>query len=260
MSREVPPPARVGEGSIERPSGSEAGARPSPPDPGDEPPRPHPRVAEPEPKGSGVAILLAAAAVLAAALVGRASLLASSSSGLWQQAVRIEVKRAAAVVEDIRFVYASEAPVAFSIVAANVRAEEYRTMAEGLPPGESSVLRRHATGQETVAEALTESSDIAKENRYATDEGGFDLALRLIDVRNQNLDLVALDPDAVQEDGDRTSRHARLTMATTIPVAVAFLSGALAQAFARRRRLFIALGILFLGAGLALAVAVEVIA
>jgi hypothetical protein len=46
--------------------------------------------------GRGLAILLALAALFAATLGARASLLSSNASGYWQQAVRQEIKAAAA--------------------------------------------------------------------------------------------------------------------------------------------------------------------
>lgn len=208
-------------------------------------------------EGNGVAIVLALTAVLAAVLAGRASLVSSSASGSWQSAVRSEVKRAAAAIEDIRYTYTTEAPVAFSFARANILSEEFRSRAEGLPADAASRLRQEAAAQAAVIDNLAGAAE-SVDARYATDDGGFDIALRLSDNRSANPDLVTVDPGRPQKAGDRASRHARLTMATTIPVAVAFLCGALAQGVPRRRRPFILLGIAFLAIGLVAASVVEV--
>lgn len=73
------------------------------------------------PGGRGLAVLLAVSALFAGAIGARTSLFASNASGPWQQAVRHEVKAAAAAVGDIRFVYGDEASQAFRAVEASVR-------------------------------------------------------------------------------------------------------------------------------------------
>lgn len=55
-------------------------------------------------RGLGQAALLAAAAVLAAVLFGYASFVSAGASDNWQQALRTEIKRSAAIAEDVRYV------------------------------------------------------------------------------------------------------------------------------------------------------------
>ena len=208
--------------------------------------------------GSGIAILLAATAVVAAVVAGRASLLSSGASGAWQQAVRQQVQQAAAAVEDVRYVYGSEAPIAFLIARSNVQAEEYSAAADGLPADVAARLELEADVKRRFVESITEASFIARDPTYAREDGGFDIALRLRDVRNENPDLLRVDPNVPQATGDRASLRARMMMVATVPVAVAFLWGALGQAIPRRRRAFIVLGIAFLVIGLIGAVGVEV--
>jgi hypothetical protein len=215
---------------------------------------------EERPGGRGLALLLAAAAVVAAVVGARASLLGSSASGNWQQAVRQEVKAAAAIVEDIRFVYGPEAGQAFRAVEAAVRAEEYRAAAEQQVGLARAVLLAEASAQDQLRDILIGVSEVAKDPKYARDDGGFDLGLRLRDMRDRYPDLVALRPDDPQSAGDRLARQAVGEAAVTIPVALTFLFGALAQGFRRRRRIFLALGAVALAGGIVAAGFVELTA
>jgi len=215
---------------------------------------------EERPGGRGLAVLLAAAAVVAAVVGARASLLGSSASGNWQQAVRQEVKAAAATVEDIRFVYGPEAGQAFRAVEAAVRAEEYRAAAEQATGVARSVLLAEAAAQEQLREILASVSEVAKDPKYGRDDGGYDLGLRLRDMRDRFPDLVALRPDDPQAVGDRLAKQALGETAITIPVALTFLFGALAQGFHRRRRLFLVLGTVALAGGIVAAAFVELTA
>lgn len=211
-------------------------------------------------RGRGLAVLLAAAAVAAAALGARASLLSSAASGDWQQAVRQEVKAAAAAVEDIRFVYGDEAAQSYRVVEATIRAQEYRAAAEEQTGPARSVLLAEAATQDQLRQVLVSAAPITQDRRYARDDGGYDLGLRLADQRNRNPDLVAIRPDDPQAGGDRRARQARLEIAATIPIALTFMFGSLAQAFGRRRRVFLALGTAALVAGLIAAVGIELTA
>jgi hypothetical protein len=210
--------------------------------------------------GRGLAVLLAVAALFAGAVGARTSLLASSASGFWQQAVRQEVKAAAAAVEDIRFVYGDEASQAFRAVEATIRAEEYRAAAEGKSGVARSVLLAEAAAQDELHAILVSSSDVAKDPRYGRDDGSYDLGLRLRDVRARDPDLLAIRPDDPQAAGDRLATQAINESAVAVPVALTFLFGSLAQGFRSRRRIFIALGTVTLAAGLIVAAYVELTA
>jgi FlaG/FlaF family flagellin (archaellin) len=85
--------------------------------------------AETEVEDRTVAVLLALAAVVGIVLGGRASLVRSSATDAWQGALRQEIKRAAGAVEDVRYVYTSEAPIAFQVDEAKIRATEARRAA-----------------------------------------------------------------------------------------------------------------------------------
>jgi hypothetical protein len=197
-------------------------------------------VDEERPGGRRLALLLALAALFAGAVGARASLVASGASGHWQQAVRQEVKAAAAAVEDIRFVYGDEASQAFRAVEAAFRAEEYRLAAEQQEGLARSILLAEAAAQDQLREILISTSEVAKDPRYAREDGSYDLGLRLRDQRNRYPDLVAIRPDDPQAAGDRLAKQAIGETAVTIPIALTFLFGSLAQGFRSRRRLFLA--------------------
>lgn len=209
--------------------------------------------------GPGVAILLAASAVIAAIIAGRSAFLADGSSESWQQAVREEVKRSAAYIEDIRFVYVDEAPAAFRVTEARIRAEELRKAADKVSGQDRALLLVEAGTQANIAQGLAPGSEIATNPKYQTKDGGFDVGRRLADNRAENPELVALDPSKAQAAGDRASRKGVRLVACAILVAVAFLMGSLAQGFARLRRGFLSAGAVFAGLGLLSAVVVEVI-
>lgn len=215
---------------------------------------------EESPAGRGLALLLAVAALFAAAVGTRASLLGSDASAHRQQAVRQEVKAAAAVVEDLRFVYGDEASQAYRAIEAAIRAEEYRAAADQQTGFARSVLLAEAAAQDQLREILVGASEIAKDPKYARDDGSYDLGLRLRDMRDRYPDLVALRPDDPQAVGDRLARQAISETAVSIPVALTFLFGALAQGFRGRRRLFMALGTVALVAGLVGAAFIELTA
>jgi hypothetical protein len=231
-------------------------AVPPPPAPGAPPPTPTIE----QPSDRPLAILLGAAAILAAVLGARASFLASDSSAAWQQAVRIEVKHAAAMVEDVRFVYGDEAPQAYRVLEARVRSQAFSDAADPATGQIRAVLLAEAFTHEQVAAALEPSSELARDPRYRLPDGSVDVARRLADQRASAPDLVALDPEAAQASGDRLASHALLILAAALPLGFTFLLGALARAFPRGRRSFLLAGTAALVGSLVAALAVELVA
>ena len=209
-------------------------------------------------EGRGPAILLTAAAVAVAIVGGRASLRSADATYLWHDAVRQEVKRAAAYVEDIRFVYSSETPVALKVTEARLRQEELAKAIPTAPPTVRSLLEVEQRAQSEVAKSLAENVDLLSDPSYRTPDG-FDVARRLADARAKNPDLVALNPDIAESGGDDASDHAIRLVAVTPLIAAAFLCGSLAQGVPRRRRGWLSVGTVFLLVGVAAAVAVEVV-
>lgn len=173
---------------------------------------------------------------MAVALGARASQLSNDAGSSWQTAAREEVKSAAAATEDIRFVYQDEAPVAFTVASARIRADEAGKRAATATPEARTALRVEAAAQ---AEYVHQTAQGALEDvvgpKYRLPKGGFDAPKRLVDRRNTTPDLVRLNPDIPQREGDHLSRHAFVTILATIPAAIAFLLAALVEVFPRRR-------------------------
>ncbi len=205
-----------------------------------------------------VAVLLATAAVVAAVIGARAALLGDDGSDTWHSAVREDVKRGAAVVEDVRFVYSEEAPLAFQVSEGLLRAEESRKAAKGASELERELLETHAGAQEGVADTVGSSSALATDPEYELDNGGYDVLGRLADRRAENPDLVALDPDATERQGTELNFESSLLVAATLPAALAFMCGALAHGFPSRRRWLVPAGFALVAISLVLAIVFEV--
>jgi hypothetical protein len=214
-------------------------------------------VAEENGSERAVAILIALAAIVGVALGARATLLSSDASDTWKSAVRTEIKRAAGNVEDAHYLYVTEAPLAMQVVTARVRARELARSAETAQGVVRSVLLAEADTQRTLAEQIAKSAPPV--DQYATPKGGFDVAKRLAYQRNRYPDLVALDPDELQRDGDDLSRHSILDVLATVPAGVAFMLGAIAEAFHRRRRLLVLAGALFVVGAIVFGIVVELV-
>jgi hypothetical protein len=204
-----------------------------------------------------VAILLALAATVAAVLGARAAVVTSAASGAWQTAVREEVKRSAALVEDVRYVYAVEAAVALRAAAAAVEADELQQSSDALSEAEKAAAESEAFVRQASAEALAGAFALTEDPKYRAGDA-YDVAARLADIRNEHAELVALDPDATMDEGSADSRHGWRLVAATIPASVAFLCGSLAQGFPRNRSPLMVVGFAFLALAAATAVLVEV--
>jgi FlaG/FlaF family flagellin (archaellin) len=218
--------------------------------------RPPAQPAEAE-EGLVVAILLALAATVAAVLGARAAVVSSAASEVWQTAVREEVKRSAALVEDVRYVYAVEAAVALRAAAAAIEADELRLSAASLGDAEKPAAESEAFVRQTSADALAGVFDLTKDPRYHAGDG-YAVTARLADVRNQHPELVALDPDATMDKGSEDSRHGWRLVAATILAGIAFLFGSLAQGFPRYRLSLTVAGFAFLALAATAAILVEV--
>jgi hypothetical protein len=205
-----------------------------------------------------VAVLLACAAVVAAIIGARAAVVGDDGSDTWHSAVREDVKRDAGLVEDVRFVYSEEAPLAFQVSEGEVRADEAHEQAKGTSGLTRELLEAHAGAFEGVVRVIGGASKLAKDEDYHLDNGGYNVLQRLVDTRAENPDLVALDPDATEAEGADLSYESALMVATTLPAGLAFLCGALAHGFPSRRRWLVPLGFVLTGLSFVLFVIVEV--
>jgi hypothetical protein len=209
---------------------------------------------------SGVAILLTVAAIVAAFTGFRAATISTSASESWQSALRTEVKRSASAMDDVSYLYQTELPLATSIVQARILQAQFLAAAQGQSGALKQTLLLEANVQGQIIAALSPNSDFATKPDYALSSGGLDLAKRLADLRAQNPDLLALDPNGLEATGDALAHRAELMTMALIPTSFAAFLGVLAQAFKRRRTLLLRGGVLLLAGGAVMAVAVEVFA
>lgn len=208
----------------------------------------------------GVAVLLGMAAILAAIVGLRATALSSDASDTWQFALRTEVKRSAGALADIRYLYQAEVPPVVTILATRIREAELRAAATNETGDAADALTREADVAASVLAAVAPAYELGTHEAYALPGGGVNLGLRLSDLRSQNPGLVALDPDAIQAAGDALGAKAAAMTLPLLPIGVSALFAALAQPFAGRRRLLLAMGTGALAFGALAAVAAEVLA
>ena len=211
---------------------------------------------------AGVAILLTVAAIVAALIGVGAALTSSSASDSWQSALRTEVKRSAGAMEDVRYMYQAELPIAIRIVQARILQSELLAASQGESGATKQALLMEASVQAQIVSALEPSSVLATKAEYTLALGGLDLGKRLATLRAQNPSMLALDPDNLEATGDRLANKAELLMMALLPTSAAAFLGVLAQPFKRRRLLLLRLGsaALAVGAVMALAVYFEVLA
>jgi hypothetical protein len=216
--------------------------------------------AEPSEDGSSaVAILLAIAAIAAALVGGRAALLGDSGADALNDAVREDVRQGARIVGDVRHVYEEDAVVVHRVAQAAMLAEELERAAGTESGNARLLLEAEAAAQARLAELLSANSQIARDDvGAAVAVDGADLLEQLAAVRSERSpELAALDPDATQGEAEDDGRASALMLATTIPIAVAFLLGALAEALPRSRRVLLASGYAFVALGIIAALVVE---
>jgi hypothetical protein len=158
-------------------------------------------VASSERGHAGVALLLATAAVVAAIIGARASMVSSAASESWQSALRTEVKRSAGAMEDVRYLYQTEMPVAIRILQARLVQGELQAAAATAAGPAKQALLLEADVQAGIISGLIPNSNLAGKAAYALPSGGYDLGMRLADLRAQNPALVTLDPDSLTRNG-----------------------------------------------------------
>jgi hypothetical protein len=219
-----------------------------------------PREPTPAGTGPGVAILLAVAAVATAVIGGRAAFMSADASSNWQASVRNQVKQAAGYVEDIRYLYTVEVPQAVQVAAADAQARELTAAARASSGLNQSLLTVEQSIAANLADTLSPGFNLTADPKYQLPGGGYDIGRRLADVRNEHPDLIALDPGRIAAVGDAFALRAIRLVASAVLVAGAFLFGALAQGFRRRRALFLGAGTTLLVAGVVAAALVEVTA
>jgi hypothetical protein len=160
--------------------------------------------------------LVVAAALLATWQFGEAS-------GAYQDAVRQEIKRQTAVVEDARFVYGEEGPPAFTVAVAETRAERLRPLRNDGRPAASEYAVAAQTAFQLHRAARPDS--LLGNSTYRQDLG-YDLPRRLADIQTGSPDLYGLDPGATLQRGDSWSVAGRVSVAVGAAVVLAALCAA----------------------------------
>lgn len=150
----------------------------------------------------------------------------SQAGGAYQVAVREEIKRQTAELEDIRQVYGAEAPQAFQVASAQAEADLLRPLrydgrlaaSEYTLASQTAFGLRRSTG---MKDALFEAGR------------GYDVPRRLAEVQAESPDLYGLDPAGRLREGDRWAAWALGSLAVA---AAAVLAAVAAASVLRPRR------------------------
>jgi hypothetical protein len=211
--------------------------------------------------GNGrVAILLAIAAVAAALIGARASMISNDANDTWQSALRTAEKRSAGVMNDTQYLYEVELPIAAKALQARLVADQLASAAPGQSPDVAQALNVEAGVQGQMADTYGRQVDLSKDPKYTLPSGGFDLGKRMADIRAENADLANLDPDAIRAAGDALANKAVLLTYALLPTSFGALLGVLAQPLRRYRTWLLLGGSAATAGGVAMAIAVEVLA
>jgi hypothetical protein len=208
----------------------------------------------------GIALLLAATAIAAAIVAAMSSGLSSQAGDAWQSALRQDAKRAAAAISDIQLIYQAEIPQAVGVLSARLQEARLREAAAAATGEVATALTIEADAQKGVADAIGASVPLVADDTYLLGDGARNLSQRLADRRDETPDLVAIDPDVAQAEGDALAAQASSLTFALWPLAFAAMLGALAEPFRRQRRLLLALGTVSFGVGVLVLVATGVVA
>jgi hypothetical protein len=193
------------------------------------------------------------------AVVGtRAALLADTGQELSHESLRQDVKRSAAIIEDVRAVYQDELFVALLVAQARIHGQELRAAALHEPAELRTLLRAQGLTEGLATTSVSDDVELTSRREYEAGFGEYKVLPRLADLRAVYPHLVALDPGRTQARGTRKEKTASLLVGTTVLLAFAFLFGALAHALPRARMQLMAAGYGAVGAGLVAALVVEI--
>jgi hypothetical protein len=154
----------------------------------------------------------------------------SAAGGAWQNSVRQEIRHSAALQEDVRFVYADEAPLAFRAATARARADRLREVRPSSRLAVSEYTLASQTAFGLTSQAAPDS--LLGERELADGDLGYNVPRRLAQVRAREPALRDLDPDAAHRQADRYALRGGVTALVVAALAVAV------AVVAARRRLF----------------------
>jgi hypothetical protein len=124
----------------------------------------------------------------------------ANAGGEYQGAVAEEIKLQTALQEDVRHVYADEAPLAFRVAGAAARTEALRGLKDKGRLAASEYFLAEQTEFSLRGAAAPES--VIGSDRYLRGGQGYDLPRRLADQQTRRPDLYRLDPGATVRQGD----------------------------------------------------------
>ncbi|MEU4513626.1 hypothetical protein AB0G05_29355 [Nonomuraea wenchangensis] len=175
-------------------------------------------------------VLQALVTLLAALILAVSALLSSEATGAWHDALRQQIKRSAMSLENIRHVYADEAPDALRVAVAETRAARLRLGADPLTRTEAAVETQVAWHLRTAHRG---DGTLLDGDRYRVPGKGFDVPKRLAALERA---AAAPQPEAALREGDRAGDLASLIGMLTVPIVLAYLVGQAALLTRRRRR------------------------
>lgn len=155
----------------------------------------------------------------------------SEASGTYQDAVRQEITRQEALLDDVREVYADDARLAFNVAAASARANALRPIRD---EGRIAASEYELAAQTAFALRSTADSGSVLHDAYRYKNLGYDLPRRLADVQRDRPKPYELAPGATMRSGDEWVRWG---LAFAALAGVAVIAGVLAANVVRPRRL-----------------------
>ena len=162
-----------------------------------------------------------------AVLVAAATAVSGVANDHWASSVRAETRWSAAAVETLRHLYAREAPVAFDVALAEVRARALDDAAAAAAGDDGIRARFEGEVEGQVSWHLRrslEDTDSLLNVAYALPGGGFDVAARLADLQDREGDLLAEDPARTVAAGDRARVVAEALAALTLPTVLLYIT------------------------------------
>lgn len=208
-------------------------------------------------------VLITVVTVLTAAVVWRASVLSSDSTGADRRGIINTLKSAAAKAENLAYLYQQEADLAQSHVLLRAqidylrrRAGEFAANANGAAV--AAILNSEADALLLADQGTVAGTPLVADTRYRREDDTFDLDVRLQDIAAENPDLAALDPGQDFAQADRLDDKALYLALTVIIFAVAMFALTLAQITKRRiRQVFLVVGVIITVAAVSTAAGLE---
>jgi hypothetical protein len=178
-----------------------------------------------------IALLILLASVLSATVSLLGALLSSEAADQWQTAVRLDIRDTTALVEDVRYVYADQAPAIFQTDVAEARTTALDRAAHGSNGLPSATAAAEAAVERQLATLMRPRSQLspAQDLTYRRADGTFDLGKRLADEHRLPAPPGVPTAEEARAAGNRAGGEVARVMAVLLPVAAVFELALLAQ-------------------------------